>query len=60
MTFDDACAKALADSKGGFVQHVNATIDIHKNGMSIDQDAYYVSDWLDMSTVKSYENGKEL
>lgn len=57
MTFYEACDKAQNESKNGYVQHVNRSY-FDRDSDCID---YSVSDWYDSdTTVKSYENGREL
>lgn len=65
MTFQDACDKAREDSKNGYVQHVCQlnvlTSDRRYRSPFINpNEDYIVSDWYDSSTIKSFENGKEL
>lgn len=51
MTLQAARIKAQTDSRNGYVQHVNRTL----------QGTYYVSDWFNSdSTVASFYNGREL
>lgn len=68
MTKAQAMEKAERESRGGFVQHVNATrcdqcradgnsaLICHKAGGG----EYVVSDWFDGLTVASFENGVRL
>ena len=58
MSYADAIDKAREESKKGYVQHVNQVTNHINSYASYIQ--YVVSDWLDDSTVISFENGKEL
>lgn len=61
MTLQAAKQKAQAESRNGYVQHVNRTVaSSDLRGLAANPE-YFVSDWYDSeTTVASYENGKPL
>lgn len=56
MTLAEAMKKAEAESRNGYVQHVNRTYNPNRPK----EENFYVSDWYDSSTVASFENGVRL
>jgi hypothetical protein len=64
VTLRQALDHARQESKNGFVQHVNRVGPVFSRGPMRDPNPreyqYLVSDWYDASTVKSFENGREL
>lgn len=62
MTLEQARNSAIDQSirHGHAVQHINCTIRKTKNNSyEIDQEAFYISDWCDGSTVESYTGERE-
>lgn len=65
MRLSDAMRKAEAESRNGYVQYVcklnPKKADARYRGVDVDpNDDYIVSDWLDDTTVASFENGRRL
>lgn len=60
LSLSEAKRIAKANSKHGYVQHVNRTCDA-SDLRDLPTASYVVSDWYDFArTVASFENGKEL